>query len=67
MTHAIDLRLKASEARRQAGRYEQLARSARDRGGDHCCRDLRGIEQQLIERAAEAVERARLLEAATRG
>jgi hypothetical protein len=62
----MDLRLKASECRREAGRLEELARGMRDRGGDRCCKDWRGIEQQLIARAAEAEERARQLEAAGR-
>jgi hypothetical protein len=44
----MDLRLKASECRREASRLEQLAQGMRDRGGDHCCRDLRVIEQRLI-------------------
>jgi hypothetical protein len=66
MEHAMDLRARASEARREASRLEELARAARDRGGDHCCKDWRGIEQALIARAAEAEGRARLLEAAGR-
>jgi hypothetical protein len=64
MVHAMDLRIRATECRREAARLEALARSARDRGGDHCCRDWRGIEQELIAQAAEAEGRARLLEAA---
>jgi hypothetical protein len=66
MEHRMDLRLKASECRREAGRLEQLARAARDRGGDHCCRDWRAIEQALIAKATEAEARARTLEAAAR-
>jgi hypothetical protein len=62
----MNLRIRASECRREAGRLEELARAARDRGGDHYCRDLRAIEQQLIARAAEAEERSRALEKAAR-
>jgi hypothetical protein len=63
----MDLRLKASECRREPGRLEQLARAARDHGWDHCCRDLRAIEQQLIAQAIAADQQARALEAAAAG
>jgi hypothetical protein len=60
----MDLRIRAAEARREAGRLEALARAARDRGGDRCCKDWRGIEQQLIAQAQAAYQQARAFEAA---
>lgn len=54
----MDVRTQASEARREAGRLEQLARAAREREGARC-RDRRGEEQRLLARAAEAEAKAR--------
>jgi hypothetical protein len=63
MTHVDDLRLKASECRREAGRLEELARMAAERAGG-CCRDHRGEEWVLLEATVIADGLARLLEGA---
>jgi hypothetical protein len=59
----MNLRIRASEARRQAGRLEQLARAAREQeGSEH--RDRRAEEQALVVKAAACEERARQMERA---
>jgi hypothetical protein len=64
--HPSTLRARASEARRAEARLEQLARAARDRGGDHACRDMRAVEQRLVEAAAIIEGLAQQIEAAAR-
>jgi hypothetical protein len=63
---AVDLRIRASECRREAGRLEELARAARDRVDGPSCRDRGADEQRLLGRAALTDQQARVLEAAGR-
>jgi hypothetical protein len=59
----MELRIRASECWRTAGRLEKLARAARDQeASEH--RDRRVEEQALTVRAAVCDERARQLEMA---
>jgi hypothetical protein len=62
----MNLRIRASECRREAGRLEELARRAREQeGSEH--RDRRAEEQALTVRAVAADQQARALEAAAAG
>ncbi|MCE3248550.1 MAG: hypothetical protein K0R41_2375 [Geminicoccaceae bacterium] len=64
MVHAMDLRIRASAARREAGRLEELARGVRDRVDSVSGRDRGADEQRLLGRAAVTDQQARVLEAA---